>query len=83
MSNSQVQSADYSLEFNKMHSEPLSQMHTAQDRKKRFTAFSLLWILLAVSIISLSMGAVPISACQTIAIIGNTLGVNLPWEYMF
>lgn len=81
MGNSQAQPADAQIGFNETHSKPLVPMHTAQDRKKRYTLFSLFWMLLAITIISLSMGAVPISAGQTIAIIGNTIGINLPWEY--
>jgi iron complex transport system permease protein len=80
VSNSQDQSADGSISIDEIRLEPLN-MHSAQDRRKRYTLFSLFWALLAVSIISLSMGAVPISAGQTVAIVGNAFGLNLPWEY--
>jgi iron complex transport system permease protein len=81
VNDSQVQTTDFCVgheKFEEAHSKPMT---TFQDRRKRITLFGLLWFLLLVTIISLSTGAVPMTAGQTIAILGNSLGLNLPWEY--
>lgn len=59
----------------------LTFLPTLQDKKKQLTLIVLLWGLLSIAIVSLSMGAVPISTGQTIAIIGHSMGIQLPWDY--
>lgn len=78
MSNSHVQPAEAQIRFDTVKAISIPM---AGDRKKKLTLFSLLWILLVVSVISLSKGAVDISSGQTIAIIGNAVGLDLPWQY--
>lgn len=81
MSDSPVQSFDPSVEQVEIDRTDSNLKSMTQQNKKRITLFVLLWLLLLVTIISLSWGAVPISAGQTIAIIGNLIGLELPWEY--
>jgi len=78
VNNSSVQSVAHPTE----HEEGLLKLlPTLQDKKKHLTLITLLWGLLSIAIVSLSMGAVSISTGQTIAIIGNSIGIQLPWDY--
>lgn len=55
--------------------------YSAQDRKKQITVLVLSVLLLLTAIISLSVGAVSISAGQTAAILAKTIGIQLPWDF--
>jgi len=58
-----------------------SDPYSAQDRKKHTTLLVLCVLLLITAMISLSVGAVSISTGQTIAILTNTIGIQLPWDF--
>lgn len=58
-----------------------NRIYIAQDKKKQLTFWVLLWLLILTGITSASVGSVSISAGQTLAILGNNIGIKLPWEY--
>ena len=80
MTDSRIQPANLESELKTSDIQPRPTL-SVQDRKKQLTFYGLLGLLLLMSIISLNLGSVPITANQALAILGHSMGLSLPWEY--
>ncbi len=59
------------------------QLKIVKDRRKQMTFWFLVISLLLICVSSLSIGAMPISTGQTLAILADLVGLQLPWEFSF